>query len=259
MDYNNVVLMFKEFGHIIRNLTYKSNFGLLNYDNLYDNFLPYVMEYIAWDKNTIRKIVGNSDEIIDHILFSRNIDLCNSISQKCIHALLDFTIHSSNDFINTINKSLKNNTNNNQIFINLCKKIIENKTKKYSHILNTDYYISSPYFFTQMINGSEGTLYSKISNEIFAYAIYKYIINNTDNNFKTKVLQPVSTQFNILLLNYISEINVDAYNLYLNDIIGIDNTNKDNIECDVMTDNTNFFDDKDSDSIDDDNYNILQY
>jgi hypothetical protein len=265
MDYNNVVLMFKEFGHVIRNLLYKSNTGLNNYNNLYDNFLPYVMEYIAWDKNIIRDIVGNknivggNEEIVDHILFSRNIDLCYSITQRCIYALIDYTIHSSDDFTNKVNDSIKNSKTYNKTFMNLCKDLIRNKTQKFSSVLNIDNCILPPHFYIHMISGSGGILYSNISNEILSYAIYKSIINGDSNRFKSSVLECVDKPFNILLLDYISEINVDAYNLYLKDVIGVDN-NIQNDECDIMTDNTNFFDDKDSDSDDNiDNHEILKF
>lgn len=245
MSYNNIVLMFREFGHVLQNVSYESHTGLINYDDAFCNFLPQIMEYIAWERDTIEQIaVGCNDEMIDHILFGRNIDICYSIKIRCIQASIDHIIHNSKEFVSLVNDSIKQSTSANNIFIDLYKKTFKEMTDQSKDILNTELSSIPPHVVVQMINGSEGILYGNISSEILSYAAFSVIKNGKGIEFRNKVLKPTNIPFNVLLTKFISSIDTDTYNLYLSKIIGLDVQKED----EIVTENTNFFDDKESDS-----------
>jgi hypothetical protein len=191
-----------------------------------------------------------SDEIeeIDHILFGRNIDVCYSIKMRCIQASVDHIIHNSKEFTDLLNKYLKESKSTTQnILTNLYKKTFKEMMNNSSDILDTDLQSIPPYFIAQMINGNEGVLYGNISSEILSYAVFSSIKAGKGEQFRRTVLEPTDKLFNTLLLEFISSIDTNTYNLYLSEIIGL------NIENDgeLITENTNFFDEKDSDSYDD--------
>jgi hypothetical protein len=80
ITYDNVVLLFREFGYVVNSMCYDSYVGLINYDNEFSNYLPALLEYIAWDRDVINMIVDNLDySIVDHIEMCRTIDLCYNI------------------------------------------------------------------------------------------------------------------------------------------------------------------------------------
>lgn len=255
MSYNEIVQMYREFGNVLQNISYKSHTGLINYDKSFCNFLPQIMEYIAWERETIEYIASDcSTEEIDHILFGRNIDVCYSIKMRCIQASIDHIIHNSKEFTDLTNKYLKESKSTTQnILTNLYKRTFKEMMSKSTDILDTDFQSIPPYFIAQMINGNEGVLYGNISSEILSYAVFSSIKAGKGEQFRRTVLEPTDKLFNTLLLEFISSIDTNTYNLYLSEIIGL------NIENDeeLITENTNFFDEKDSESDDGDIDNII--
>jgi hypothetical protein len=255
MSYNEIVQMYREFGHVLQNISYISHTGLINYDKSFSNFLSQIMEYIAWERDTIEQIAPEcTPEQIDHIIFGRNIDVCYSIKMRCIQASVDHIIHNSKNFTSLVNEYLKESKSTPNILTTLYKKTFTEMMNKSRDILNTDMQSIPPYFIAQMINGSEGILYGNISSEILSYAVFSSIKDGKGEQFRKEVLEPTDKPFNNLLLQFISSIDTDTYNLYLSKIIGLDIENDD----ELVTENTNFFDDKDSDSENDvDNVIIL--
>jgi hypothetical protein len=98
-----------------------------------------------------------------------------------------------------------------------------------------------PYLVIQMINGSEGILYGNIASEILSYAVFSAIKSGRGNDFRDVVLRPTDRSFKSLLLQFISAIDTDTYNLYLSEIIGLNIEDEDD---EIATENTNYFDDK---------------
>lgn len=242
MSYNNVVLMFREFGHVLRHLSYESHTGLINHDDSFKNFLPQIMEYIAWERDTIKSIAGDcTDEAIDHLIFGRNIDLCYSIRMRCIQASIDHIIHNSEEFVNLVNESIRDSISTNELFINLYKKTIKEMTGSDNKHLECDIRSIPPYLIIQMINGSEGILYGNIASEVLSYAVFSAIKSGRGNDFRDIVLKPTDRSFKSLLLQFISAIDTDTYNLYLSEIIGLNIEDEDD---EIATENTNYFDDK---------------
>ena len=246
MSYNEIVQMYREFGNVLQNISYISHTGLINYDKSFSNFLPQIMEYIAWERDTIENIAPESTpEQIDHIIFGRNIDVCYSIKTRCIQASVDHIIHNSKEFSSLVNDYLKEaKSTAPNILTTLYKKTFTEMMSKSRDILNTDIKSIPPNFIAQMINGNEGILYGNISSEILSYAVFSSIKDGKGEKFRKEVLEPTDKSFNNLLLQFISSIDTDTYNLYLSKIIGLDIENDD----ELVTENTNFFDDKDSDS-----------
>jgi len=246
MSYNEVIQMYREFGHVLQNISYISHTGLINYDKSFSNFLPQIMEYIAWERDTIKHIAPESTpEQIDHIIFGRNIDVCYSIKMRCIQASIDHIIHNSKEFSSLVNEYLKESRSTTpNILTTLYKKTFGEMMSKSRDILNIDIQSIPPNFIAQMINGTEGVLYGNISSEILSYAVFSSIKDGKGEQFRKEVLEPTNKPFNNLLLQFISSIDTDTYNLYLSKIIGLDIENDD----ELVTENTNFFDDKESDS-----------
>jgi hypothetical protein len=111
-------------------------------------------------------------------------------------------------------------------------------------ILDIEINAIPPHIVVQMINGSEGILYGNILSEILSYTVFYAIKNGGGIKFKESVLQPTTRSFRELLNSFISTIDTDTYDLYLSEIIGFTLEDKD----DIVTEDTNYFDDKDSDT-----------
>jgi Zn-dependent oligopeptidase len=245
MNYNEVVLLFRECGHLLQHTVYRSNMGLINYDKSFSNFLPQIMEYIAWEGETISQIAcKHNKDIVDHILYGRNIDICYSIKSRCIYASIDHIIHSSSDFINLVNDTIKKKNSTNNIFIDLYRSVYREMMSNSKDILDIEINAIPPHIVVQMINGSEGILYGNILSEILSYTVFYAIKNGGGIKFKESVLQPTTRSFRELLNSFISTIDTDTYDLYLSEILGFTLEDKD----DIVTEDTNYFDDKDSDT-----------
>ena len=86
-----VVQLFREFGYVIQELCYRSGVGLVNRDPEFSNYMPLIMENIAWDRDTILSICEDP-AIVDHIIAMRHFDICTLLKRKCINAQFDHLI-----------------------------------------------------------------------------------------------------------------------------------------------------------------------
>lgn len=109
INYDDIVHLVKEFGYVIQHMVYESYTGLMNDDNAFSNFMPQLMEHLVWDDDIVKMITkGESVEIVDHILLGKHIDPCYAIKERCVAALFDHIIHSSQTFIGIIDGILRN-------------------------------------------------------------------------------------------------------------------------------------------------------
>jgi len=92
ITYRDVVSLFKEFGYVLQELSYRSGVGLVNRDPEFSNFMPLLMENIAWDRDTVHMICQD-DDITNHIISMRYFDICTRIKQKCVYAKFDHLLH----------------------------------------------------------------------------------------------------------------------------------------------------------------------
>lgn len=222
--YDDVVLLFREFGHIINNMCYSSTVGMINYDIEFTNFIPTVMEYFAYDRE-IMKLITNDDIICDHIEMYKNIDICYQLKLKCINAQFDHIIHNSESFINNvINSFNKNKTapeilkTYQDIFAELMEPIYLLYNIKISHI--------DPLLIVQEINSFQGLLYSNLMNDIFAYGSFWIIKNkNYGHIFRSTILNNGTDNYRELIRNFLSTHNINCFTLFSNNIIKIESVN----------------------------------
>lgn len=259
MSYSDVILLFREFGYIISNMCYESRVGLINYDEEFSNYLPSLMEYIALDRDTIKMIIGNNTDlsIIDHIEHSRELDLCYNIKIKCINAKFDHILHNSEPLydilVNAINQKNDASKEIFDIYKNIYKESMESVADIFIDIVD---YID-PISIVHEINGSQGTLYSNVMNEVFAYATFWIIKEKTrkgslTNEFREYVLNNGVNNHRDLIRTFLKKIDINYFSLYVKNVIKTD------VIDDYVTEDTNYFDEDDGIISDGDKEEIIQ-
>ena len=241
MTYSDIILFFKEFGYVISSVCCNTKVGMVNYDNEFSNYLPLLMEYIACDTDTISLICDNNTTVIDHIKMDRYIDLCINIKIKCINAKFDYVIHDSKELASVIAKSVreKKHTNIvNDIYINVYKELLSTLSDN----MNTSVMYINPLAVIYEINKSQGIMYSNIMNDIFAYATYWLIKEKKYNDFRVIVLENGIDNYRELMKKFLNKADINYFDLYIRNII------KTNCFDDYITEEPNYFDDKQSDT-----------
>lgn len=241
MTYSDIILFFKEFGYVINNICYNTRVGLLNYDNEFSNYVPLLMEYISYDIDTISMVCNNDNTVIDHIKMDRYLDLCINLKIKCVNAKFDYILHNSKELVDAINSSMnekKHTTLISDIYINIYKDLFASIS---DIMINNIMYIN-PLTIVCEINNSQGILYSNLMNEIFAYATYWLIKEKNITNFRSSVLENGIDNYRDLIRGFLNKTSINYFDLYIKNII------KTKYIEDYITEETNCFDDKQSDS-----------
>jgi hypothetical protein len=235
ITYLEVVQLFKEFGYILQELCYKSGVGLVNRDPEFSNFLPLLMENIAWDRDTVELICGNKNsDIVDHTFAMRYFNICIALKQKCINAKFDHLLHNSDEMIEILIQIINDNQTDEQLSDSIRNTIVQLYQTIYKESFDcvSDYVdipddISftsiDPLALVQEINGSQGLLYSNLMNEVFAYATF-YILKNKLKNgteFRQVVLENGVTPFKDLISEFMDIPNLNSFNLYLTKLLGV--------------------------------------
>jgi hypothetical protein len=241
--YKDVVKIFKEFGYIINNMCYESKVGFINMNNEFTNYVPLIMEFIAWDRDTIEKIVNNISNndpiIIDHIELNRKIDFCLNLKLKCIDAKFDHLIHNSEQLINMIKLYKKRKYDVSGILKQTYQNIIQESIEPFSNILKNNIDHINPLSLVQEINNSQGFLYSNLMNIIFSYSTYWILKNNKSNNFYDLILKNSTDSYRHLIKIFIKNNDIDCFSLFEENLL---NNPK---QCDINTDDVNYFNEED--------------
>ena len=264
LTYNDVILLFREFGYVVTEMCYESRVGKINHDDEFAQYVPALMEHIAWDRNTIEMIVREANKsassdniqfIIDHIEMSRRIAMCTNLKLKCVNAKFDHLLHNSEPLmeiiIDTIEKKKEAGNIIKQTYMDIYKDIMMPHfgilTDKLLHIY--------PDTIIQEINGSHGTLYANLMNEIFAYSSYHTIINNKKVDFRKYVLNDGVRNYRDLVRNYFEKTNIDYFTLYIKNVV---NPDIEELDIDAMTETANGFRTNYNDSDKDDIIHIAE-
>ena len=251
LTYSDIVLLFREFGYILSGMCYDSRVGLINYDEEFSNYLPLLMEYIAWDRDTIKQFIRNGNNentdssMIDLIEMTRSIDLCFNLKIKCINAKFDHLIHNSEPLLDLLTKTSKNNGNVSNDILNTYKDIYKEIMNPLASIMDINIDHIDPLTIIQEINNSQSMLYANLMNEIFAYASYWTMKQNNKNvDFRNSVLSDGITNYRDLVRTFLKKMdgNTNCFSLYIKNVIKAD----DSIE--EITEDTNYFDENHSDS-----------
>lgn len=257
ISYAEVVILFKEIGHAIQNMLLNTTIGTHGINNDFDNIMAQVMEFMAWDNTYIQKIcndISTSSTLVGHILFTKYIDYGVTIKLKCLNALFDHIIHNSPSIINMINDET-GDIEKGDILCNLYKKLYKDIMAPFSDILNINISQVNPNILIQETNGNEGLLYTNLLNEILSYTVFQAIKKGNGHNFIEKVIRVRSTTIRKLIHEFIAELKIDSYAIYLKNIIGyceldteLNNDEKEKY-IDDITDDTNYFDDATDDDL----------
>jgi hypothetical protein len=200
INYLDIVNIFIEFGSIIHNIFHRTPYMTHNQPSSI-LFINKIMECLAHDIDTIKLFSNNNYKQIRNIF---NLDKYFKIKYKCIYALYDYYLHSS-EIIN------ENNIYNK--FTEITRMILD----KSNNLVNIELTKTN---ITELIyNG--GLIHCNILNIINSYNIYNYLKTNNKFDIIVQLLQNTNDTFHNLLLNYIdkNKINIDIYNTtdYLND------------------------------------------
>ena len=257
INYNDINKLFIEFGYLLKNLN--ETFEDLNNNDIleYDLLLPNLMSSLSYEKFVINKITNDSN-ITDHILFSKGVDFCINLKIKCLDILFDNILYSDINFFNSIKNELDKNSDCSKIkefYIKFYKKFFKNNEKYF----NTDIKNIPLSVIYNLINGSEGILFYNLLCEIISEKILIILKKNKKEKLKfNNILKNKELNFRDKILNYLSNYERDIINLvngYLVKNSNIISHIKKDINID-FTDDTNFFDDINSDT-DSDQDNII--
>jgi hypothetical protein len=254
INYTQVAQLFKEFGYVLQEICYRSGVGLVNRDPEFSNFMPLLMENIAWDRDTVQLICRDPD-VVNHTIQMRYFTMCTSLKQKCISAKFDHLLHNSDEVIQLLVNIVDNKSNDSktdeEVFIVVRNTIIELYQTIYhesfagvADILDMPEDITmasiDPLTLVLEINGSQALLYSNLMNEIFAYACFHILKNQlkTSDEFRSIILEDGVTPFRDLISEFMNVPNLNSFNLYLTDLVGIAEEHKSGMSITPHTDQT---------------------
>lgn len=220
MTYSDVILLFREFGSAIQMLSHDKSELIVKNDE-FDILMSQIMEYVAWERPIVEKICSGLDKtVIDHILFMRYINFANLIKLKCVNSLFDHIIHNSEELINEIRSHIKNKKEPGQLIKLLYKNIYTEVMRSQQDVINLDIQGINPSVIYQEINGGEGMTYCNIYTEILSFAVYTLVKRGKGTDFIKNVLSKESSNLRHNLHEFILQLDVDSYDLYLREIVG---------------------------------------
>lgn len=222
IKHSDFISLSKELGNAIQFLLYKTSTGNMFYRDNFYLLTSKIMEHIAWDKNTILKLCKKDKQLAEHLLFTRFIDLGNSINLRCINAYFDYILHNSKELVVDLkNYKKKYGKFDGNIFKNLYQGIYRNTFASQKDIFETNIDLMHPVVILNEINGLESSVYENIIVEILSFNVF-YLIKEKEGKKYIKILSSAgSTDFKELLNKFINKIG-DNYTLYLQEIIGYD-------------------------------------
>ena len=225
INYDEIVKLIKEFGNVIYHMVYESYTGLINDDSSFINFMSQLMEYIAWDDDCVKLLTkGETNETIDHILLGKHIDPFYTLRENCVNAIFDHIVHSSSEFIKTIDDIFKQKKNIkikcNEQFVKLYKGIRNNIHNSNSSDFDCTQKFISPHVLLKLINGTQGNAHSNIISSILAYSVYQIIKTGKGIEFINKVLTSGTNSFRNMLTEFIKKNKIEPFEIYLEQVLG---------------------------------------
>lgn len=255
ITYDQTVTLFKEFGYVLQYLCYESRVGMVNYDDEFSNYLPLVMEYFAWDRNTVAELTSGEDySVTDHIIMGRRMNQCLDIKKKCINAKFDHIIHNSNAFTNLLRQDMENKKEPSEDILALYRSCYSELMEPIADMFNTKLTNIEAMAVVQEINNLQGVLYSNLMNDIFAYSTFWIIRESGDKNFdfKNMVLRNGTDNYRELVRDFLAKSQTNCFYIYIKNIIGS------NVFDDTLTGDTNYYE-EDRGDIPEDRDGIIQF
>jgi Zn-dependent oligopeptidase len=209
MSINDIISLFKEFGHVLQQIT-----NNIFYDNIeLKNLFPQIMEYLIYNEIILDKLCfgkENKTNMVKHFIFMKKINFCISLKIRGINAMFDHTIHNSIELIDWIKQ---NQGIEGEGLFNIYSTIYAEMMKDIPEINTQLNGINNSIIF-QELNDNAGKLYENILIEILAYGIYNTVINGNGNDLINLLLNnKINLKKNIDL--FLKEKKIDAYSLFI--------------------------------------------
>ena len=212
LDINDIILLFKEFGHVIKYICRNSTTGSFLADDEMSTIIPQIFEYIGWDEYVLGLLCDKNKINMQSLIDVRNFDFGIQTKLKCVNALFDHILHNTPN----LPQLLKSN-NKTKILTDIYTKVYSNVMGSCKHYLNINVKGINPNVIIQAINGSETIVYGRLLSEILAYSVFKVIKKTTGIDFMKQVISNNTVPIKTLIYEFISELPTDSYELYLKD------------------------------------------
>ncbi len=223
-NYSELVVMFREFGNILINLFAYTPNGINEIDVEIFNFIPDIMEFLAYDDYVLALVLYNQyGENYHHKMKQlksiRKIELIINLKLKCSNALFDNIVHNSANFINKISKCELEEIKN--ILLNLNNNIMNDIFGKHDNHLNFNQSYINQTTINNLINGNQSLIYGSILSMILSFNTYKIIVSSKSNEFLFNLLENKNYSYRKLILEFISKLNNDYYDEFLQKCLDI--------------------------------------
>ncbi len=223
--YSDVVIIFRELGHVINNIFVYSPLGVSEDEIELINFLPDLMEYMAYDPMVIRSLIKDRGQY-KQLLKAREHEIIINLKLKCINVLFDSIIHSSKEFIEIAKKA--NDTQLSNIMLDLYKKVFSDVFEKLSHLVDCNIGFILPSVIHNIINGQQSLIYGNILSNILAYNAYECLNKNNNTKILFELLENKNYSYKKNLIKFISTLNEDYYKNFLSGCLKIKDVSLDN-------------------------------
>jgi hypothetical protein len=220
--YSELVNMFREFGNVLINIFAYTPNGLNEIDIETYNFIPDIMEFLAYDDCVLELICkksnsNNFNKIKKNMKLLRRLELIVNLKLKCANSLFDNVVHSSQTLFDSIKKSNLEEIKN--ILIDLNYKIMNDIFGKHNNNIEIDKNYIFPSFINNLINGNQGFIYGTILSIILAFNAYTMI---DSNDFIINLLENKEYSYRKMILEFISKLNHDYYDEFLTKCLNIE-------------------------------------
>ena len=228
-SYSDVVTIFRELGHVINNIFSSSPLGVSEDDIELINFMPDLMEYMAYNPQIILSLVKDKN-MTKRIIKARENELLINLKLKCINVLFDSIIHSSQEFLE-INKRANANSSSitpTRVLLDLYKRVFTDIFQKLSDKVNCDIGFILPSVIHNIINGQQSLIYGNVLSMILAYNAYESLSKNDQYKKIYELLENKNYSYKKNLIKFIMTINEDYYKNFLSGCLKIKDLSLDN-------------------------------
>lgn len=240
ITYNDIVLVFREFGNVLYNILALTPNGIPEDDIELYSFTSYIMEFFADDQDVIAMFTDKMNKTnIDRLKLSRRIENIINIKLKCFYALFDNILHGSDEVIQIL-KDTKNNSDAKNILLELYRKAYVEVFNNVKDVFNIDALCVNPTIIQNCTDGNQGVIYGSILGLILAYNAYVLIKKGLGEKFVKKVLNNPKYCYKKSVKKFVDNINDNYYNNFVKQYLGISPT------VESEQDSDNYYDDKDS-------------
>ena len=243
LTYDDVVILFREFGYVMSGICYDSRVGRVNHDDEFANYIPHFMEFIIRDIDTISILTeGIHKSIRDQIEMGNNAGICYRTKLRCVNIMFDHLVHNSQPLLNMFKKAITNRGDASEEVYATYTEGFKNIFTHGSNFLDMCAFDFEPSMLIQEINGEQGLLYSNLMNEIFAYATFWIVksmsVNGSDmivDKFRVSLMDNGVDNYRELIRNFLKSANVNSFSLYIKNVIKCD------IPQDYTTEDASYF------------------